>query len=515
MTRRWAAPWAFSLSVLAASFAVTFLLCVAKTGGAFVYPLDDAYIHLALAKNLAEGGGYGIAPGEFTPTSSSVVWPWLLAGLRSLSGSALVPLILNAVAAGAMVVFVERRLRAAGRGPWARFGGSVAVVAGLPVLPLVFIGMEHTAHALFSLLVAVHVARALAGDRVSIRACVIGGLLAAASVGLRYEGAFLVGVAVALALLRRRWGLAGALAIGALLPIALQGVFALRGGAPFFPISLLLKRPDVPLASLPGEVARRLRENLHVPALLVALAWAQLARRRLPFWEPGRLLLLLATGALVAHLVFAQLGWFFRYEAYAVGLALLALAETVSVERVSVAPACLAVLVALPVAYRAGGGLRAVPAASANIFEQQMQAARFIGAYYPGRRVVLNDIGAVAYFTDARVVDLMGLGSMDVFRVRMSRSGRGLDRSDVESLTGGADLAIVYDDWFTGTLPPAWRRVGGWRIANNKVCAKDAVSIYATRAEDEDALARNLRAFAPRLPTTVQQSGLYLGVKAD
>ena len=33
------------------------------TGGSVVYMLDDAYIHLALARNLASGT-YGINPGE-------------------------------------------------------------------------------------------------------------------------------------------------------------------------------------------------------------------------------------------------------------------------------------------------------------------------------------------------------------------------------------------------------------------------------------------------------------------
>ena len=174
-----------------------------------------------------------------------------------------------------------------------------------------------------------------------------------------------------------------------------------------------------------------------------------------------------------------------------------------------------AVLLALPIAHRAGQGLRAVPAASANIHEQQMQIAAFLGEHYAGRRAVLNDIGAAAYFTDARVIDLMGLGSMDVFRVRMARPGRGLTSADVEALTKGADIAIVYDDWFEGTLPAAWRRAGRWRIADNRVCAKDTVSIYATRAEDEESVARNLRAFSRRLPATIEQTGLYREGKAD
>ncbi|MBD0271632.1 MAG: hypothetical protein ICV73_06845, partial [Acetobacteraceae bacterium] len=49
----------------------------AMTGGHLGYTLDDPYIHLALAEQIARGH-YGINPGEVTAPSSSVLWPFLL-----------------------------------------------------------------------------------------------------------------------------------------------------------------------------------------------------------------------------------------------------------------------------------------------------------------------------------------------------------------------------------------------------------------------------------------------------
>ncbi|MEL6611591.1 MAG: hypothetical protein AAFQ53_05825, partial [Bacteroidota bacterium] len=48
------------------------------TDGDFVYPLDDPYIHLAVAENLTQGH-YGLNLAEPSSPASSVVWPGLLA----------------------------------------------------------------------------------------------------------------------------------------------------------------------------------------------------------------------------------------------------------------------------------------------------------------------------------------------------------------------------------------------------------------------------------------------------
>ena len=71
------APWNVALSALAASASPSW--CVAgrttlSTAGRRVHPPGAG-------KTIASGGGYGIAPHEFTP-SSSIVWPWLLAAAR-------------------------------------------------------------------------------------------------------------------------------------------------------------------------------------------------------------------------------------------------------------------------------------------------------------------------------------------------------------------------------------------------------------------------------------------------
>jgi len=44
-----------------------------KSGCRLVYPLDDTYIHLAMARNLVHHGVWGVTPYEFSSTSSSLL----------------------------------------------------------------------------------------------------------------------------------------------------------------------------------------------------------------------------------------------------------------------------------------------------------------------------------------------------------------------------------------------------------------------------------------------------------
>src|SRR5258708_3583219 len=58
-----------------------------ETGGAIAYPLDDPFIHLALARHLAFDGVYGVTKYAFTSASSSVAWPFALAALMKVFGN--------------------------------------------------------------------------------------------------------------------------------------------------------------------------------------------------------------------------------------------------------------------------------------------------------------------------------------------------------------------------------------------------------------------------------------------
>ncbi|MEM8599703.1 MAG: hypothetical protein AAGF99_07270 [Bacteroidota bacterium] len=118
------------------------LRVVDATGGAFVYPLDDPYIHLAVAENLAQGH-YGLNLATPSSPASSVVWPGLLAAGLALGAGGWVALVLN-LGLGVWTLEVARRLGSAASGTSnAGTGVAVAAVLVLNLPALALIGMEH------------------------------------------------------------------------------------------------------------------------------------------------------------------------------------------------------------------------------------------------------------------------------------------------------------------------------------------------------------------------------------
>jgi hypothetical protein len=133
----------------AIALAVTVVLSVRAQNGTFTYAIDDAAIHLTLARNLAHHGTFGLVPGVYQSASSAPLWELLLAPvLRVAPGAVWLPLALNAVAAiwllrsfSRLAVVQSLSSTVVGR------VGLVALPFGLGLVPLVVTGMEHTLHA--------------------------------------------------------------------------------------------------------------------------------------------------------------------------------------------------------------------------------------------------------------------------------------------------------------------------------------------------------------------------------
>jgi hypothetical protein len=66
-----------------------FLAEVARLKGGLGFPLDDSWIHLQFARNLAHGAGLAYNPGTFVTGSTAPLWTALLAVLFTLPGSVL------------------------------------------------------------------------------------------------------------------------------------------------------------------------------------------------------------------------------------------------------------------------------------------------------------------------------------------------------------------------------------------------------------------------------------------
>jgi hypothetical protein len=508
------------------------------TGGEPSYPVDDAFIHLAIAKSLAFSGTFGVVPHTFASASSSIVWPWLLAGLFRVCGdSPWAPWWLN-LALASLVPFAIDALVVILAGERAtlmrRSGIGVLVVLLGPLPTLVTIGMEHTLHALvvlvFVRLLALGYERRAMTLSECARLCVVSALLT----GARYEGLLLVLLGSGLVAFRRSLR-AGAATLGAgLLPIVAFGIYSRSHGHYFLPLSVLLKRRPIDwnnFTQVPGDFLQRLASERHLLVLVLAalalaayvfyrargavVAAAVALRRSLVF-------LLLAVLMLVFHVQFGGLGWFYRYDSYLVVLLLtlvlgVAAAQVPLLSRANLAHpgrwalGLAALAMFAPVFRRAWEATAGTPFAARNVYEQQVQSARFLAAWFPTGEVAVNDIGAVAYYRSEPLVDMVGLADKAVADAKGLRMDRPMSPEVFLERTKGVKVAIIYDAWFVGQLPADWVKVVTWGIEGNRSCAFPKVSVYATRADAVAEVTHAVVSFRDSLPKGVTQEGPAAG----
>jgi hypothetical protein len=285
-------------------------------------------------------------------------------------------------------------------------------------------------------------------------------------------------------------------------------------GWPPLPNSLLLKRAAFAGSGVAGIVDRvgghAVRTLAEAPHLLVLLAAVLVLSALRPTSPAVRRWDATFVTATFLHLQLAAIGWLFRYEAYlvAIGVVLVArhLADApVTTAHSARARAVLALAVgvgAAPLLTRAVEAMAQTPRAVKNIYEQQYQMGLFLHGLPAGSTVMANDIGAIAYLADVRLIDLYGLATQETARAR--REGR-VDRALLARLAAPAPPAavVVYRSWFADAIPADWIQVGTWKVPEEVVVADRTVTFYATRPSDAALLARGLAAFGARLPPTV------------
>jgi hypothetical protein len=271
-----------------------------QTGGTLVYGLDDAYIHMAIAKNLARHGLWGVTPFHFSSSSSSLLWTALLGLAYFLTGVRdATPLVLNVALAFGTLIVADRYLTRWGAPIGLRVTALVGLVVACPLAGMVVLGMEHILHILLTIWFAGaaidRLVAAAQGQRPSTRETttlfVLGMLLATS----RYEGLFLVAIVGLAFAIQGRWAFGVLLGAASSLPTILFGAISMMNGWLFFPNSLLLKAggEDISLVTAlfkpigPIDIAFFADNDELFILVLVGLAGAIVQwRDRRAFWRP-------------------------------------------------------------------------------------------------------------------------------------------------------------------------------------------------------------------------------------
>lgn len=534
-------PLLLSILSLLAYAGFVYRQSLAENGGELVYGLDDAYIHMAMAKNFALHGVWGVTKFGFSSSTSSILWTLMLAGLFKVLGVvSLVPYILNILFAALALLLADAMLRGPIPSALYRFLTLVAFLLLTPFPPLITGGMEHTLQIFIMLGFAWASARALSAGHArpftgaSLLMFLSGFFVAFA----RYDSAFFALVVCGLLFLRRRWFQSIALGLVVLIPVVVYGWFSVRHGWYFFPNSILLKSGVLNAGATDFLASAFSREgffywalfrNPHLLFLLVlALVAYALRAASVGVWDERQILLLLFVLATILHMQFAQSGWFFRYEAYLMAVGLVAVAAALAdfaplVREASTAgtPALaralsifsLALVLIIPSFDRGLMAWVRAPQAMNDRYLEHLIPSQFIRRYYPDATIMANDIGAPCFFTEARILDIYGLGNVEPAHFRRELDGYGVGDLREWSLREGASIAIVQLGWgvITGLIPGEWVLVGVWEVPRNVVFGDKKVGWYATSEAEAERLAAALAEFSPEVPPSVEQRGRYRG----
>ena len=514
-------------------------------GGRFVYPIDDGYAHMAIAKNVVQHGIWTFnAVNGFESASSSMLWPLLLAVCFAVFGvHEYIPLVLNIVGSVVLLFYLGELLRRSTRSVVLNFLALVVIVIFTPLCAVVATGMEHSVQFLLTVAFVDMAARLLmdGSEQVTTRNtpvwfCLAGVLM----VSTRYEGLFLIAAAGLLLLCRRRWTLAIVLGVTSLTPLVLFGLYSLHKGWYFLPNSLILKGNTTPLVlSVAGLILyfskgyNMMTSEPHMPALVLAAVVALLGslQRRWNLWTYPALVLLITLITAAQHFQFASLGWFYRYEDYLIILIFFGVGIALGQDgpampwRYWLRPsgvvhmvvfALAAFLFGTPQWPRTSNSYPHVISGSYSVYRQQYQMGRFVRRFYRGAGVIANDVGAISYMGEGiDLLDYAGLSDAEVLRLRR----QGLFTQEAMrrlSQKHHSQVAIVYDNWITSIIGgplPEWVKLGTW-ITPNDTVGGDTVAFYATSQAQVPKLLSALQQFSADLPKDMVQDGPYRGAES-
>jgi len=500
-----------------------------QIAGASGFPLDDAWIHLQFARNLAEGAGFSFNPGASVAGSTAPLWTLLLAAGAAAFSPSLGMAKAFGVAATLGAAILTRRAALA----WGA-RADVALVAAVALLwtgPVAWGALSGMEVALAAFLVAAALL-AHAHDRLLVSsAC------AALAVLARPE-AFLL---IPLLVLARRLTLRRAAAFGLVTVVAVApaALFSLWTVGTLYPATAAAKvegglvgwlggvnepaaltwiwRPWtfltgwigwltathwlLPLALVPGLVLVWRRAGRALGAVALALVahpfgMALLAPYRGPAFQEGRYSIHLLP--LVVLTLAVALGDWGRggppseptlantsshelpprgdaVDPDNTGLGRGATAPPVPqrnswVRTIAVVWLGIAVVSLVPAATRYGWAVQ-------NINAMQVHLGRWVDTNLPRTaRIAANDIGAIAYFSRREVIDLMGLVTPEIIPFRR-RGELGVMRYLKEACP---QYVIIFPAWFpqiassTETLEPVYRV----RLERNEVAGAAEMVVY-------------------------------------
>lgn len=504
-------PLLAGLAFIIVSVAAIEYLALKKTGGHFCYPLDDTFIHMALSKNIAEHGNWGINASGFTSTSSSPLFTILLALLLKIfSDNLFLPFVLSFVGTLLVLVAMQQELRRHSTLTSSNQALCILIALLLGTIPaMTLLGMEHTLQTAFVLFFVHNVASVLTSNKKEYvwRTAAWAALMTIT----RYETSFLVLGSFLLLLTQKKLKDGIIISFAGVLPIVLFGLYSVSKGGYFIPNSVMIKSNQTFVYLLNGGAniieKTGVFGGLFITGLVLAYQRFIAKKYDRDFW-----ILCLFLFAVIMHAVSVSLSWFYRYEAYLVVLGTLHIGKLLLAwgqengwqglrRNAAVAVVAVVLLYSLPV--RGLNALRNSVRGIENIYDQQYQMGMFMKQFYPGATVACNDIGAVSYYGQLKTIDLWGLGNNEAMRARKQKAWNSAFLQQLVA-DNNTRLAVIYDSWFDKDLPSKWTKVATWTAPFQFTVGDATVTFYSINAADANTLKNNLKTFESQLPGSVK-----------
>jgi hypothetical protein len=352
-----------------------------------------------------------------------------------------IPLAIGLVCAFGCIYVSDRIMR--GSDLFLRSSVSVSVAVLVPLSTMVLIGMEHALQIVLCLIFLELVLPCIV-EKSELNWKVL--TVAVLMVSVRYKDLFVVAGACLLLLIQERWKSLALLTGAAFFPVFGFGLYFRIHGGEWLPNSVLLKG---------GLSVDRLYSLLiygpHMILPMVALtilAWCY----RNQFDTRARAATIITAIALWLYFAMAGYGWVYRYEAYLIALAIISLGLGYADGGFSFNFSVLVIFAAGIMCVHTVYATFTIPGRSRVVYTQQYQTMKLIRDMQVPTAV--NDLGASTYFTDVPILDLVGLGSQDVFEARYKQK---YTTNNIRSLVAAHHVQVicVYDKWFrTKPLAP-------------------------------------------------------------
>lgn len=463
------------------------ILSLHQTQGNFTYALDDPYIHLAITKHLVEQGIWSVDGHTNASASSSPLWVLILTPFCLVLGKdnlLFVPFILNLTFL-LLSIFQTFKLFKEHTGSDLNYFFAIIIFLITPSVALVFGGMEHTLH-IFLTIIFLNYALSFFKRPISTSIKRIIMLIAPFLVFTRYESIALILIFCIIALFyTKNWKFPLVTLILSLTFVVGFGLFSkyLLNTA-FIPNSIvaksLLGNSSGIFSTFLSIVKNFFRNFLHphiagIYILNVVILIKCIDCNDKTYFFTTLVFLL----SLIVHLAFGKVGWLFRYEAYLVAFgiinSLLFFTQYFNMTKWNyliiaiILPAFNGLILYSP--YQAIVGTK-------NIYEQQIQMARFLKETCNYCSIAANDIGAITYFTNIKLLDLIGLANNEVLELR--KKGQFTNEKIYNLLAqNNVEIIIIYEHWFENISFENYTKIGEWKIKKNVVCGGETVSFFS------------------------------------